>query len=433
MELIKNKSILKNFFKIIISNCFNLIIGIIISFILPKYMGPDEYGKYSYYLILLSYITLFSFGFTEGIFLVYSGEEYEKCNKQKLNIYFKIYLYELIICSISFFIFVQVKFFSNRYMLFILTLNILVSNLNSFFILISQVFSKFDVYSKLNIVEKIVFLLGILLLKYNDILIFNNIIIILLFGKIIVLYQYIYNYKELILIKSIKINKEIIEKIIEIYRRGITIVLSALMLIYITSYGKLLVEKYLGMKELGYFSFANSFGVILNQIYIAISIIVYPLFCRDKIQNRNVYMINKFLNISLPLTLFLILPFFEIIEKFFREFLEAKKYLYYLILVFIFQGKKIIIYDNYFKAAGIEKKIFYNTIIIFSFCLLIYYIFDTINFGFKIIMNVIICIILCLDLINLLKMGKIFRRDLTTYIFYGILLNYLIYINIFIF
>lgn len=86
-------STLKNIVKVSLSNLCIVISGVFVGFLIPKVLGVEEYGYYKIFTLYATYIGIFSFGISEGVYLKYSGIEYSRLNKQKIRCFTKLIFY----------------------------------------------------------------------------------------------------------------------------------------------------------------------------------------------------------------------------------------------------------------------------------------------------------------------------------------------------
>ena len=68
-----------------------LALSFITGFILPKIMGPEEFGYWQIYLFYLGYLNLFGLGLNDGIGLFYGGYEYERLPFQRIRASMRVF------------------------------------------------------------------------------------------------------------------------------------------------------------------------------------------------------------------------------------------------------------------------------------------------------------------------------------------------------
>lgn len=74
---------LKNIIKVLISNFFVTVIGLINSFVFPIIMSVDGYSAYHEFTLYVSYINVCHLGIATGMFLYYGGKDYKSIQKER--------------------------------------------------------------------------------------------------------------------------------------------------------------------------------------------------------------------------------------------------------------------------------------------------------------------------------------------------------------
>ena len=78
---VKAKQFLKNIIGAVGANVVRLMISVMLTLLLPKLMGPEEYSYWQLYLFYGTYLAYSSLGWCEGITLKYGGAHYDELNK----------------------------------------------------------------------------------------------------------------------------------------------------------------------------------------------------------------------------------------------------------------------------------------------------------------------------------------------------------------
>ena len=77
----KFKIILENITYTFTANIFTMLISVVMTLILPKFLGVTDYSYFQLYIFFISYVGFFHFGWIDGIYLKIGGMEYENLNK----------------------------------------------------------------------------------------------------------------------------------------------------------------------------------------------------------------------------------------------------------------------------------------------------------------------------------------------------------------
>ena len=88
-----DKKFLKNVSLVVLSNGVKLLASLLNIFILPLIFDFEGYGFYKLFILYVSYIGLFHFGFIDGIYLKFGGVSYESLDKKKFKSYTRFLLY----------------------------------------------------------------------------------------------------------------------------------------------------------------------------------------------------------------------------------------------------------------------------------------------------------------------------------------------------
>lgn len=78
----KNK-VLNDILKVAASNIIVLFSGVLVGFLLPKIIGITDYGYYKTYTLYATYVGMFHFGISDGIYLKYGGKDYSQLDRYK--------------------------------------------------------------------------------------------------------------------------------------------------------------------------------------------------------------------------------------------------------------------------------------------------------------------------------------------------------------
>ena len=77
IHIMRSEGTIKKIGFVAFSNIIKLISSILIAFVIPNLLGLTNYGYYKVFVLYLTYIGLFHFGFIDGIYLKFGGLSYE--------------------------------------------------------------------------------------------------------------------------------------------------------------------------------------------------------------------------------------------------------------------------------------------------------------------------------------------------------------------
>src|SRR5690554_2109108 len=231
----------KNILLVILSNGVKLLSSIATIFLVPLIFTQQDYGFYKLFLLYISYVGLFHFGFIDGIYLYYGGKDYEELSQSRFSLYTKFLFLTQMIISIGLFIFSLILKGDRQTIIMLVSANLIVLNMTSYYQFISQITGRFKEFAVRNIlltVFNLLLIVSFLLFKINNYLLF---ILITLFINIILLLWYVFTYRKITFSKSNKISDEF-NDIKFMFKLGIPLLLSDLIITFISNLPKQFIE-----------------------------------------------------------------------------------------------------------------------------------------------------------------------------------------------
>ena len=84
------KEFIKKVSWITIANATSMVVSVLITIVLPKYISTTEYGYWQIYLLFVTYIGCIHLGLPDGIYLRYSGKTYSEVVSNEIKLLFWI-------------------------------------------------------------------------------------------------------------------------------------------------------------------------------------------------------------------------------------------------------------------------------------------------------------------------------------------------------
>lgn len=161
--MLNNQKTLKDIIKVSLSNIVVLLSGVLVGFLLPKIVGVTDYGYYKTYTLYATYIGMFHFGITDGIYLKFGGKDYSTLNRNKFRFYSKAF-FIIEICMALILFAVSMFFVHGEYQFIFsfLALYLVFHNITGYYQGISQATSRFGELSSRNIIQSVLISLAII-------------------------------------------------------------------------------------------------------------------------------------------------------------------------------------------------------------------------------------------------------------------------------
>lgn len=383
---LKTSQYVRNFSFSIFANVVTLLVTAMTTFLLPKVMSGEEYAYWALYLLYVSYIGFFHFGWIDGIYLRLGGKQYDELDARLMNSQFwLINIIEIIITVIvSFALFVfspeQYKF----WVMFLSIINIIPMIPKTFFLYILQATNRISEYGKVTIIEKFVFCI---MMVAGLLLGVRSLYIIILFdiiSKFISLFLSIFYCKDIAL-RSIHIERIDLKESWTNMNAGIKLMLANVAGMLILGIVRLVIEQVWGIETFGKISLVMSVSNMLMVFINAIGIVLFPMLRRaDKDKLNAMYAMMRSILMVLIFTMLIIyFPGRIIMSAWLPQYSESLKYMALMFPICVFEGKMSLLINTYLKTLRKEKIMMYcnlaSVVLSIVTTLITVYVFNDLN------------------------------------------------------
>ena len=184
---LKAKSFIKNMSYTISSNLISLIVSTLVVLIIPKLIGVEEYGYWQLYIFYSSYVGFMHFGWNDGIYLRFGGEEYKNLDKrlfysQFIELLISQILIGILIWGASIIFIVDIN---RGFILKMVAIAMILVNTILMLFYILQATNRIKEYARLTMLDRIVYILLIIIFLLFGIRDFKLMIFADLVGKFI--------------------------------------------------------------------------------------------------------------------------------------------------------------------------------------------------------------------------------------------------------
>ena len=353
----------KLFFNIGISmlvQAVSLLTSFVVSLVVPKYIDMLDYSYWQTYVLYSSYVSIFQFGLIDGFILKYSKYDYDELDKEEMRSQLQIFLSFLSIISISIII-ISILFLDgvSKILTILLAISIVVKNHYFYSSTICQITYRIDNYSKITILQRVSYLVGVLILLLFGFKEFYWFCIADIVGDILSGILAIKYNKELT-IGRIKNVKNTLKDIGGNIKCGITLLLANYSTALIIGAAKMLVQFKWGDITFGKISFGFSLTNLFLTFITAISVVLFPSLKRiDENRLPDMYVkIRKISTSVMFLALSLYYPIALFINVWIPKYCESTRYMLYLLPLVVFVTKTNLLTNNYLKIFRREKQMF---------------------------------------------------------------------------
>ncbi len=356
----------KNILIVTISNVIRLVAGMVVGFVIPKFLSKADFGCYKTYTLYMTYIGLFSLGLIDGIYLKYGGKDYQELDKGKFRFYIRVLFYIQLIMSIVGFV---VAFFflkgELRIIFISIALNLIAQQLLTYFAQVSQLTSQFNILSIFNIIWSAITILGVGLIYLIPNANYSTYIIIVVGTNYVLLLYYFIKYHDIVFGKAVKWKDEKNE-IWDLMKLGLPLLIANLVSTLILSCDRIFIERMYDIEQFSTYSFAYSLFSIANTFITAVSMVLYPVL--KKMEDNNVKRAYHKANSLLLIIVFAGISMYFPLNSFIRWYLD--KYTDSLIIFrIILPGLAVsscisVVMQNYYKVTNRNLSFFIISILV---------------------------------------------------------------------
>lgn len=268
-----------------IANIVSFLVGVASSLLVPKILSTAAYADYSAFNLYSAYVGFFHLGFVDGIYLIYSGINYQDIDKPKFRTFFWFFFVLEAIFGVLAAIF-SVLFIHDATTLIILILVILTmfaTNITNYYGIIAQLTTDFKNFSVKTLIR--VFIKGASLVLFlvlfkldlaTDYLAWIYIITSVILADFIVDVCYMFTFKE-VTFGPCKPLKECWGDIWTIFKCGFPLLIGNICIIILYSLNKQIVQIGYDDATFASYSFAYTILSIVTTITGGIATIIFPI------------------------------------------------------------------------------------------------------------------------------------------------------------
>jgi O-antigen/teichoic acid export membrane protein len=357
---------IKNFIYALSANLINFILGIITGFLVPKFLGVDNYGYFKIFTFYVTYVGFMHFGLLDGIYVKYGSYDYEQIPKEKFRGYFKfLVIQQIILCVIIIIGLMLYPIALDRKIIYLFViLNMIILNLTTFFTFICQFTKRFKIFSINTVLTKLSFSIGCVILFFINQYTYMPYIIIQTLCNLSVLIIYIVYDKELVFGKTVSIKKILPEIKID-FKTGFFVMIGNFMSLIISGIDRIFIDKFFTLNDFAYFSFAYSLVSLFYILLNSVSSVIYPYLSRLNENNlSSAYVkIKRIIALLIGMTLSAYFIIEIIVRKFLIEYIPALDIFIYLVPTVLLSGQISILIANYFRILKVTKEYTKNNIV----------------------------------------------------------------------
>ncbi len=395
MESKTAKSLKKGIVVVLIANIVNLVVSLLRSFLLPKYLSVETYADIKLYQLYISYAGFAALGYIDGMYLKYGGKSLLDIDRKELNRNVSTFrIFQLLISFVLFLVGVIKK----DYIFCAMSLSIVALNMADYYKCLFQATGEFSLYSRImNISSVSLFVVSLVLL-----------FILKIEKSVPYIVSYVFIYYIVWLFLEIRLNRGGVKgnptyfSIIECktsINSGWSLMIGTFVSTFMTGLDRWCVKLTMDTYAFALYSFAASVVGFLAYAISPIAITLYNYFCKDH-ENINYKKIRQMILLFVTIIIAGAFPVKFILEHYLEKYYFAQKVIFILFSGQVLYGFIKCYYVNLYKASKQQNKYMRGIIIVaisgVAFNILLYLLYnDMISFSIGTMLAGVVWLFLC--------------------------------------
>lgn len=424
---------LKNFSYTLFSNILSTLVSMIITLLIPKLIGIEDYGYFQLYNFYVTFLGIFHLGWVDGIYLKIGGENYNSLDNGEYSKQFHLFIFMELLISLMFITSIFV-FISDKNKAFVLAASMIcmvVYNSTIFIQFILLATNEIRKYSILIIGDRLVYLLlifGAVLCQKVE---YRILILCDLFARSITLCYSFYSNKELLKLNKISRISSTISNAIDNIRIGYKVTFGGVAGIFIIGIARFFIENKWGIETFGKVSLSLTVSNLLMVLVNSVSLVMFPALRRmDQKNLPKLYsnIRNTLMAVLLGMLVFYY-PFKEILSMWLPQYSESLKYMALLFPMCIFNSKTVLLITTYLKSLRKENIIFLSNLsaLFFSVTLSFFAVYIIGNLDLAIVL--IFVSIAFRSIFSEILLSRILKINVLKDVFFEVLLSFIFIVS----
>lgn len=357
---IKATNFIKNMSYSVSSNLLSLVISTVVVLIIPKLIGLEAYGYWQLYIFYSSYVGFLHFGWNDGIYLRYGGEEYENLDKKLFFSQFiqLLSLQLLIGGGIALFTLIFVKDNDRIFILNMVAIVTVILNMRYMLFFILQATNRIREYARLTILDRVVYIVLIIMFLLVGVRDYKLMVLADVIGKFTSLIFTMILCKDIIFNKISDFYFSLEEAFINM-KVGMNLMVAGIASTLIIGTVKFGIGEKWDVTTFGKISLTLSISNMMMLFINAIGVIIFPVLRRakeDKLASIYITMRDLLMPFLLGILIFYY-PLKTMLSAWLPQYGDSLIYMALAFPMFTYEGKMSLLINTYIKTLRKERVI----------------------------------------------------------------------------
>ena len=333
-------------------------VGLIKSLVLPVAMSVEGFAYWQVYVLYSGFVGVCAFGYTDGVYLLYGGCDYEDLPFERLRGANRVYCLFLIALSVTLGCLAMLGDDGLRsFALTFVALDVFVLCMSGLCTYVLQVTNQFKRYSFCTVVDKVIFLAAAVCLAVAGLADFRLFVIIDAATKVVSLSCFVWCCRGVLFGRAVALAASLREAI-SYARTGISLMLANFSSMLISNLGRFIIDWLGDLASYAYYSFGSSVTNLVLTFVTAVSSVLYPKLKRVSDGELDAYYM-RIDRAMLPIAavgLLLYFPASVFVGAFYAKYAPMLAYLNVMFVSAVFQARMGILVNTFYKTLRMERR-----------------------------------------------------------------------------
>jgi O-antigen/teichoic acid export membrane protein len=337
-----------------------MVISAVMTLVVPKMLGIEEYAYWQLYTFYISYIGFFHLGWIDGIYLKIGGYDYKDLDKRKYGTQFWVlnFLEVLILFIISMVVLFNMDDPNKKLILLMTGVCGVITIAKTFFLYIMQATNRIRDYAKYTKLDRYIYFIAVMAALFLGVRTYPILLFLDVISKFIVVVLCAYSCKDLVFIDLLPF-KDVVGDIFDNITVGMKLMLANIASMLIIGVVRLGIERQWDITTFGKVSLTLSISNLLMVFINAVGIIMFPLLRRTSRQKLPSLYSTLRTVLMVPMLLMLVFyyPAKIILSSWLPQYADSLIYMALLFPLCVYESKMAMIVNTYLKALRKERQI----------------------------------------------------------------------------
>ena len=332
----------------------------VMSLLVPKILGVEEYGYYQLFIFYTSYASFFALGLFDGVYLEQGGKSRNEIDKSLIRSEFVVGLcYQIAIAFvIAFYASVVEEVPQRRFVLIALAVFMVVSNATYYLGYVFQSMNETRLFSRGTVIDRVVFLVPMLLCIVFGIADFRAYVAFYVLARCAALCYSLWNARDFFRAPFMLVGDSV-RRAFGSMKAGIVLTVANVSFMLIMGFARFMVDSLWGIETFGKLSLALSLVNFAVAFISQASMVLFPALRQsDESSLRRYYcVLREELGSILPFAYLLYFPLRLFVGFWLPQYEESLYYLIYLMPICVFSVQNNVLYNTYYKVRNEPRKL----------------------------------------------------------------------------